>query len=344
MDPNAAWHFAFAAAGVGMVLGLLQYLWSGRSLGEAGMAPGGATTPALAATFRRQAALWGGAALAALILVGALSAIGAVAVHPGYGFLSENAEFSRRLEEEGITFIGPKHYSVARMGDKIESKKLALEAKVNTIPGYNDAIDTPEQAVEIAKDIGYPVMIKASAGGGGKVVCGKGGCGRRLAGALRTDEHDSDAAEVDGARVQARDSPQPKDDADDRTEQVRGDVPLASLGRPRHPHLVGGSADDEVHAVAVGDAVVAAPIDTRGRERRLARFRPVLRFKPGCRGFPLRPCRPHLAGLGKRRLTDPHPEIGRSTWFGRQEARNVPVRRQSETVKNVTLLHGAGPA
>ena len=72
------------------------------------------------------------------------------------------------MEEEGIAFIGPKHYSIAAMGDKIASKKLANEAKVNTIPGYNDAIDTAEQAVEIAKGIGYPVMIKASAGGGGK--------------------------------------------------------------------------------------------------------------------------------------------------------------------------------
>ena len=93
---------------------------------------------------------------------------GAEAVHPGYGFLSENEAFAKRLEEEGITFIGPKHYSIAAMGDKIASKKLANEAKVNTIPGYNDAIDTPESAVEIAKGIGYPVMIKASAGGGGK--------------------------------------------------------------------------------------------------------------------------------------------------------------------------------
>jgi propionyl-CoA carboxylase alpha chain len=93
---------------------------------------------------------------------------GAEAVHPGYGFLSENELFAKRLEEEGITFIGPKHYSIAAMGDKIASKKLASEAKVNTIPGYNDAIDTPESAVEIAKGIGYPVMIKASAGGGGK--------------------------------------------------------------------------------------------------------------------------------------------------------------------------------
>jgi len=93
---------------------------------------------------------------------------GAEAVHPGYGFLSENEAFAKRLEEEGIIFIGPKHHSIAAMGDKIASKKLANEAKVNTIPGYNDAIDTPEAAVEIAKGIGYPVMIKASAGGGGK--------------------------------------------------------------------------------------------------------------------------------------------------------------------------------
>ena len=93
---------------------------------------------------------------------------GAEAVHPGYGFLSENEAFAKRLEEEGIIFIGPKHYSIAAMGDKIASKKLANEAKVNTIPGYNEAIETPEKAVEIAKGIGYPVMIKASAGGGGK--------------------------------------------------------------------------------------------------------------------------------------------------------------------------------
>ena len=93
---------------------------------------------------------------------------GAEAVHPGHGFLSENEAFAKRLEEEGIIFIGPKHYSIAAMGDKIASKKLANEAKVNTIPGYNEAIETPEKAVDIAKGIGYPVMIKASAGGGGK--------------------------------------------------------------------------------------------------------------------------------------------------------------------------------
>jgi propionyl-CoA carboxylase alpha chain len=74
-------------------------------------------------------------------IIAACRQTGAEAVHPGYGFLSENEEFSRRLEENGIIFIGPKHYSVAAMGDKIASKKLAMEAKVNTIPGYNAEID-----------------------------------------------------------------------------------------------------------------------------------------------------------------------------------------------------------
>ena len=101
-------------------------------------------------------------------ILAAARATGAEAIHPGYGFLSENEAFAKRCEDEGIAFIGPRHFSIAAMGDKIASKKLANEAKVNTIPGYNDAIDTPEQAVEIAKKIGYPVMIKASAGGGGK--------------------------------------------------------------------------------------------------------------------------------------------------------------------------------
>jgi propionyl-CoA carboxylase alpha chain len=101
-------------------------------------------------------------------IIAACKQTGAQALHPGYGFLSENEGFAKRCEEEGIVFIGPKHYSIAAMGDKIASKKLASEAKVNCIPGYNDAIETAEQAVEIAKGIGYPVMIKASAGGGGK--------------------------------------------------------------------------------------------------------------------------------------------------------------------------------
>ena len=101
-------------------------------------------------------------------IIAAAKATGAQAIHPGYGFLSENEAFAKRCEDEGIAFIGPRHFSIAAMGDKIASKKLALEAKVNTIPGWNDAIETAERAVEIAKDIGYPVMIKASAGGGGK--------------------------------------------------------------------------------------------------------------------------------------------------------------------------------
>ncbi|MEO7854763.1 MAG: acetyl-CoA carboxylase biotin carboxylase subunit [Rubrivivax sp.] len=101
-------------------------------------------------------------------VIAACKATGAQALHPGYGFLSENAEFARLCEAEGIVFIGPKHGSIAAMGDKIASKKLALAAKVNTIPGWNEAIETAERAVQIARDIGYPVMIKASAGGGGK--------------------------------------------------------------------------------------------------------------------------------------------------------------------------------
>ncbi|MFN7123928.1 MAG: acetyl-CoA carboxylase biotin carboxylase subunit [Hydrogenophaga sp.] len=101
-------------------------------------------------------------------IIAAAKQTGAQAIHPGYGFLSENEAFARRVEEEGMAFIGPKHFSIAAMGDKIASKKLANAAKVNTIPGWNDAIESAERAVQIAKDIGYPVMIKASAGGGGK--------------------------------------------------------------------------------------------------------------------------------------------------------------------------------
>ncbi len=93
---------------------------------------------------------------------------GAQAVHPGYGFLSENAAFCARLEAKGIVFIGPKAHSIEAMGDKIASKRLAAAAKVTTIPGYTDVIADADQAVGIAQSIGYPVMIKASAGGGGK--------------------------------------------------------------------------------------------------------------------------------------------------------------------------------
>ena len=101
-------------------------------------------------------------------IIAACKQTGAQAIHPGYGFLSENEAFARRVEEEGIVFIGPKHHSIAAMGDKIASKKLAQAAKVHTIPGWNEAIDSAEHAVTIARDVGYPVMIKASAGGGGK--------------------------------------------------------------------------------------------------------------------------------------------------------------------------------
>ena len=93
---------------------------------------------------------------------------GADAVHPGYGFLSENAEFSERLAKEGIAFIGPSTSAILSMGDKITSKKLSAEAGVNIVPGYMGIIDDAQHCVHIASQIGYPVMIKASAGGGGK--------------------------------------------------------------------------------------------------------------------------------------------------------------------------------
>jgi propionyl-CoA carboxylase alpha chain len=93
---------------------------------------------------------------------------GAQAVHPGYGFLSENAAFAAALEAAGIVFIGPGRHAVAAMGDKIESKKLAQKAGVNMVPGHLAAIKDADEAVKIARQVGYPVMIKASAGGGGK--------------------------------------------------------------------------------------------------------------------------------------------------------------------------------
>ena len=102
------------------------------------------------------------------VIISAAKQFGAQAIHPGYGFLSENEDFARVCEENGIVFIGPKHEAIASMGDKIASKKLAALANVNTIPGVNEAIESADKAVEIANSIGYPVMIKASAGGGGK--------------------------------------------------------------------------------------------------------------------------------------------------------------------------------
>jgi propionyl-CoA carboxylase alpha chain len=101
-------------------------------------------------------------------IVAACLKTGAEAVHPGYGFLSERAAFALALAEAKIVFIGPNPKAIEAMGDKIESKKFANAAKVSTVPGYLGVIETPERAAEIADEIGYPVMIKASAGGGGK--------------------------------------------------------------------------------------------------------------------------------------------------------------------------------
>ena len=101
-------------------------------------------------------------------IISACKQTNADAVHPGYGFLSENHLFMSRLEKEDITFIGPSAEPIRVMGDKIESKIFAIDAGVNTVPGYQDIIKTSEEAIEIAKNVGFPVMIKASAGGGGK--------------------------------------------------------------------------------------------------------------------------------------------------------------------------------
>src|SRR5215472_3368751 len=101
-------------------------------------------------------------------IVEACKSTGAEAVHPGYGFLSENAAFAEALSKAGIVFIGPERRAIAAMGDKIESKKLARDAGVSTVPGHLDVIPDAQTAVKIARDVGYPVMLKASAGGGGK--------------------------------------------------------------------------------------------------------------------------------------------------------------------------------
>lgn len=101
-------------------------------------------------------------------IIAAAKETGAEAVHPGYGFLSERASFVEALDAAGIAFIGPRPHAIASMGDKITSKKIAAKAGVSTVPGHMDIIETPAEAVKISQDIGYPVMLKASAGGGGK--------------------------------------------------------------------------------------------------------------------------------------------------------------------------------
>ena len=93
---------------------------------------------------------------------------GADAIHPGYGFLSENAEFSRRCKEEGIIFIGPSPEAILGMGDKITARRTMIKAGVPVVPGTTDAVSSEEEALETIRQIGLPVMIKASAGGGGK--------------------------------------------------------------------------------------------------------------------------------------------------------------------------------
>ena len=101
-------------------------------------------------------------------LLGAIAETGAEAVHPGYGFLSESAAFAEALAKAGVTFIGPPADAIAAMGDKLAARKIAAAAHVAIIPGTEDAVDDAEAAIAAAREIGYPVMLKAAAGGGGK--------------------------------------------------------------------------------------------------------------------------------------------------------------------------------
>jgi propionyl-CoA carboxylase alpha chain len=101
-------------------------------------------------------------------VMAAVKESGAEAVHPGYGFLSENSKFAQALEAEGVAFVGPPVGAIEKMGDKITSKKIAQEAGVSTVPGYMGLIEDADEAVKISNEVGYPVMLKASAGGGGK--------------------------------------------------------------------------------------------------------------------------------------------------------------------------------
>ena len=103
-------------------------------------------------------------------IIDAVKQTGAEAIHPGFGFLSENPAFAKRLEKEGITFIGPNPHAIEAMGDKISSKNLAAEAGVSTVPGHMGLIENTKEALKVSQDVGYPVMIKASAGGGGKGI------------------------------------------------------------------------------------------------------------------------------------------------------------------------------
>ncbi|WP_342269723.1 acetyl/propionyl/methylcrotonyl-CoA carboxylase subunit alpha [Rickettsia endosymbiont of Orchestes rusci] len=101
-------------------------------------------------------------------IISAIRESGAGAVHPGYGFLSENPNFANILKREGVTLIGPSATAIKKMGDKIEAKKIAIEAGVSTVPGYMGTISNVKQAIDIANEIGFPVIVKATAGGGGR--------------------------------------------------------------------------------------------------------------------------------------------------------------------------------
>ena len=181
---------------------------------------------------------------------------GAQAVHPGYGFLSENTDFARALEDAGIAFIGPPADAIASMGDKITSKRLADEAGVSTVPGVMGLIDDAEEAVGIARDVGYPVMIKATAGGGGK--------GMRIA---RDDQEMRDGFRA--ARSEAKSS-----FADDRVfiekfvEQPRHiEIQILADGHGNVVHLGERECSIQRRHQKVIEEAPSAALDAQTRER-----------------------------------------------------------------------------
>ena len=129
-----------------------------------------ADADSLAVEMADEAVAIGPAPAAQSYLIAACHATGAQAVHPGFGFLSERAEFARQCAAAGIVFIGPNPDAIDAMGDKIQSKIFAARAGVSTVPGHEGEIDDVATAVRVSGEVGYPVMIKASAGGGGKGI------------------------------------------------------------------------------------------------------------------------------------------------------------------------------
>ena len=201
-------------------------------------------------------------------IVAAAKETGADAIHPGYGFLSENAAFARALAKAGIVFVGPNVKAIEAMGDKIESKKLAAKAKVSTVPGHLGVIKDAKEAAKIADEIGYPVMIKASAGGGGK--------GMRIAYSRKEVEEGFNSSKSRG-QVELRRRPRV------HREIYRGAAPYRNPGarrqaRQRHPSRRARMLDPAPQSE--GGRGGAEPVHRRQDPRRHGRARPSRSPRP----------------------------------------------------------------